>query len=59
MTSTLSYPELPKELAKHRGYARVFQPGHLTFGFIAPLESYPDSPGPTLANHAAMARKVD
>jgi luciferase-type oxidoreductase len=43
----------------HQGYARVFQPGHLTFGFIAPLESYPDSPGPTLEDHAVMARKVD
>ncbi len=59
MPSTASYPALPKELAEHRGYARVFQPGHLTFGFIAPLESYPDSPGPTLADHGAMARKVD
>ncbi|MFJ2324756.1 LLM class oxidoreductase [Pseudomonas sp. NPDC087690] len=47
------------ELQQHRGYARVFQPGHLTFGFIAPLESYPDSPGPTLQDHAQLARRVD
>lgn len=59
MPLTASYPALPKELADHRGYARVFQPGHLTFGFIAPVESYPDSPGPTLANHGTVARKVD
>ncbi|PSJ44701.1 LLM class flavin-dependent oxidoreductase [Zobellella endophytica] len=51
--------KLPPELAQHPGYARVFRPGHLTFGFIAPLESYPDSPGPTLENHAEMAIKVD
>lgn len=51
--------QLPPELARHPGYARVFQPGRLTFGFIAPLESYPDTPGPTLAGHAEMARKVD
>lgn len=51
--------ELPPELVQHPGYTRVFQPGHLTFGFIAPLESYPDTPGPTLAGHTEMARKVD
>lgn len=52
-------PTLPPELAQHTGYARVFQPGHLTFGFIAPLESYPDTVGPTLTDHIDMARKVD
>jgi luciferase-type oxidoreductase len=51
--------KLPPELDEHPGYSRVFQPGRLTFGFIAPLESYPDTPGPTLAGHAEMARKVD
>jgi luciferase-type oxidoreductase len=51
--------EVPQDLARHPGYARIFQPGHLTFGFIAPLESYPDSPGPTLADHAALAMKAD
>lgn len=53
-----SYTSAP-ELQQHRGYARVFQPGHLTFGFIAPLESYPNSPGPTLQDHAQLARRVD
>src|ERR1700755_2873489 len=43
----------------HRGFSRVFQPDKLTFGFIAPLEGYPDSPGPSLADHAAMAQKAD
>jgi luciferase-type oxidoreductase len=58
---TLHVPQgaLAPELARHPGYARVFQPGHLTFGFIAPLESYPHTPGPTLAGHAAMAQRVD
>lgn len=50
---------LPAELARHRAYARVFQPGRLTFGFIAPLEGYPDSPAPTLGGHAALARQAD
>ncbi len=50
---------LPLDLAQHAGYAQVFQPGHLSFGFIAPLESYPDTVGPTLVDHIDMARKVD
>ncbi len=31
---------LPADLARHRAYARVFQPGRLTFGFIDPLEGH-------------------
>lgn len=59
MTHLPASAALPPELASHPGYARVFQPGHLTFGFIAPLESYPNSIGPTLNDHAEMAQKVD
>ncbi|MCJ2131337.1 LLM class oxidoreductase [Methylobacterium sp. E-045] len=47
------------DLATHRGFDRVFRPGRLTFGFIAPLEGYPDRPAPTMQDHAAMARKAD
>lgn len=36
---------------RHAGFARVFQPGRLTFGFIAPLEGYPDRPAPTMRDH--------
>jgi luciferase-type oxidoreductase len=50
---------LAPDLAQHPAYARVFQPGRLTLGFIAPLEAYPNAPWPTLADHAAMAKKVD
>jgi luciferase-type oxidoreductase len=46
-------------LTNHAAFARVFQPRRLTIGFIAPLEGYPDSPAPTLHNHAAMARLAD
>lgn len=59
MSEFSKYPPMPDELAQHAGYSRVFQPGHLTFGFITPLESYPHTVGPTLADHAKMARKVD
>jgi luciferase-type oxidoreductase len=47
------------DLSLHRGFARVFHPDHLSFGFIAPLEGYPDSPGPTLRDHERVAKKVD
>ena len=47
------------DLTKHRGFSRVFQPGRLTFGFIAPLETYPDTPAPTMRDHAAMAARAD
>lgn len=59
MSSKRPLTALPQELAEHAGYARVFRPGRLTFGFIAPLESYPRGPAPTLENHAAMAQQVD
>lgn len=59
MTVPVLPTSLPEDLRNHPGYARVFRPGHLTFGFIAPLESYPGSPAPTLQNHAEMAMKVD
>lgn len=56
-TSTIG--PLPAELASHPGYQRVFKPGRLTFGFIMPLEGYPDSPFPTLENHQRLARIAD
>jgi luciferase-type oxidoreductase len=59
MDFTSAPGQIARHLAAHPGYARIFQPGRLTFGFIAPLESYPDSPGPTLADHAELAAKVD
>lgn len=46
-------------LDAHPAYRRVFQPGKLTFGFIMPLEAYPDSPFPTLEDHARLARMAD
>ncbi len=59
MTSQPRARAIAPELQQHPGYARVFKQGHLTFGFIAPLESYPNSPGPTLQDHAQMAQRVD
>jgi luciferase-type oxidoreductase len=56
---TLTNSRTSSGLANHRGFARVFQPNKLTVGFIAPVEGYPDSPYPTLANHLEIARKAD
>jgi luciferase-type oxidoreductase len=47
------------ELGNHQAYQRVFQPGKLSFGFIMPLEGYPDSAFPTLADHTRLARWAD
>ena len=47
------------DLAGHPAYARMFQPGRLTIGFIAPLEGYPTAPWPTLAGHEEMVALVD
>jgi luciferase-type oxidoreductase len=51
--------DLPSRLVHHPAFNRVFRPGHLTIGFLAPLEAYPDGPAPTMRDHAEMTRKVD
>lgn len=43
----------------HPAFRRLFQPGHLTFGLLAPLEGYPDQPCPTLANQATLVKRAD
>lgn len=55
----MSSHQLAERWRGHPGYSRVYRPGHLTFGFIAPLESYPETVGPTMSDHDAMARLVD
>lgn len=47
------------DLSKHPSFPRVFKEGKLTFGFIMPLEAYPDSPFPTLQDHVRLARLAD
>lgn len=50
---------LPAAYQTHPAYSRVFRPGKLSFGFIMPLEGYPDSPFPTLEDHTRLARLAD
>jgi luciferase-type oxidoreductase len=59
MPAPVAAPPHVADLAEHPGYDRVFQPGRLTFGVIAPLEGYPDTPWPTLENHAEAVRRAD
>jgi len=56
---TSEFGRVPANLQSHSAYGRVFQPGKLTFGFIMPLEGYPDSPFPTLKDHTRLARLAD
>lgn len=43
----------------HPAFGRLFRPGRLTFGLLAPLEGYPDQPIPTLHNQAVLVRRAD
>lgn len=43
----------------HRGFNRMFAENKLTLGFILPLEGYPDSPAPTMVDHAVIAKLAD
>lgn len=40
-------------------FGKVFRPGALTFGLIAPLEGYPGSDAPTMRQHTELAMKAD
>ncbi|MFH7391315.1 LLM class flavin-dependent oxidoreductase, partial [Pseudomonas syringae pv. tagetis] len=39
---------------RHPAFAKVFTPGHHTFGLIAPLEVNPDAAAPTKKDHEAL-----
>lgn len=58
-TKAMSSLDTTSSLADHFSFSQVFREGALTLGLIAPLESYPNSPGPTMVDHAEMARLVD
>jgi luciferase-type oxidoreductase len=62
MSSALLPDEIQKpiyRLNEHPGYRRLFAPQELTIGLIMPLETHPDSPAPTMADHASMAMRAD
>ncbi|QES90931.1 TIGR03571 family LLM class oxidoreductase [Rhizosphaericola mali] len=52
----LSYP---KTLVQHYGYNKLFQPNKLTFGLIAPMKGYPQSPFPDMSDKEILVKKAD
>ncbi|MFY0254093.1 LLM class oxidoreductase [Chitinophaga sp. 30R24] len=46
-------------LQQHPGFTQVFQEGKLTFGFVAPMDGYPNGPLPDMANYEKLVRKAD
>lgn len=48
-----------EELRKHKGFAQVFHPEKLTFGFVAPMVGYPNSPTPDVSSFANTVRIAD
>lgn len=44
---------------RHPGFRRTFAPNALTVGFILPLEAYPNTPAPTMRDHAEVTRLAD
>ena len=49
----------PPHLAQQPGYARVFQPGRVTLGLIAPFKGYPDGPEPDASDMGELAQLAD
>ncbi|WP_296029037.1 LLM class oxidoreductase [uncultured Alcanivorax sp.] len=43
----------------NRGYNRVFQPGRLSIGLVAPLENYPSGPVPSMERHLERAQLAE
>ena len=43
----------------NRGYNRVFRPGKLTVGLVAPLENYANGPVPALTDHLARIQLAE
>ncbi|MDP0491654.1 MAG: LLM class oxidoreductase [Verrucomicrobiota bacterium JB023] len=43
----------------NRGYGRVFQFGRMSLGLVVPLESYPNSPVPTMERHLERVRLAE
>lgn len=50
---------LDHPFAHHNGFNRVFAPDRLTLGFILPVASYPNEPGPSLEHHAELTQLAD
>jgi len=45
--------------AINKGYQHVFQPNQLSVGIVVPIEHYPNSVIPTMANHLQRVQQVE
>lgn len=50
---------MPQPPLNTPGFTRVFAKDQLSVGLITPLEAYPNSPFPTLADHSRLAQKAE
>lgn len=46
-------------LNSHPAYGKLFQPNKLSFGLVAPLKGYPNSPFPNMDGHKKLVQKAD
>lgn len=49
----------PPDLAAQPAFSRVFQPGRVTLGLVAPFKGYPDGPVPDIADMGELAQLAD
>ncbi|MEM7272222.1 MAG: LLM class oxidoreductase [Actinomycetota bacterium] len=49
----------PRFAAINRAFADTFRPGRLSLGLTVPIESYPDGPVPTMADHVDRVRLAE
>lgn len=49
----------PVRFANHPAYRQLFLQERMTFGFVAPLTGYRDSPVPDMRDHLALAKQAD
>lgn len=55
----LMHAEAPAFARLNRGYQRLFQPNRLTLGLVVPVESYPDSPVPSMTDHVQRVKLAE
>ncbi len=54
--NTQNYAE---SLQQHNGYEKLFRPEKISFGLIAPMKGYPESPVPDMSDHEELITIAD
>lgn len=50
---------MEKQAVQHKGYQRLFEPKKLTFGLIAPMKGYANSPFPDMNDHEDLVKRTE